>query len=546
MHQYLDWLKQNKILAAVIGLSTIGLALYANTLGNQMFWDDFDFILNNQYVRDWRYIPQYFSENIIAGANLVSNYWRPVLLLVFSMEYHIWGANPVGYHLVNMLFHIANALLLFFLLNNLFKSYKLSLLASLLFLIHPLQTESVSYANSLGDSLSVFFMLLGLNNYLHFRHNGDKSGGWWSTACFALALMSKETAIIYPGLVALLEFFHRFEASFKERLRALFKHLWPSVLTAAVYILLRATVLNFQNSFNLYNEQNVFTESILIRIFTFFKILATYLGLLFYPHDLHMERSISLGQSFFEPQVLLGFGIFSVMILAVIWFWKRHPAVSFGFLWFLFGLAPTSNIAVPINGLLYEHWLYLPMIGFWLAMLAGTYAVRSDFLGNSKRLNSLAIGILVLYCSFLSFKTIVRNREWRDPITFYNQTLRYSPDSYRVINNLGMAYADAGDSLQAKQMYERAIELDPTVQVAYHNLANAYAELGDTEQAAQNYLKAIELDPKFFYSYNSLTKLYLDQNNYAKAREVQEKFLPYSPNPEETKLLIEQIRKLEK
>ena len=118
MSTYWEYLKQNKILAACLGLSTIGFILYANTLGNQMFWDDFDFILNNQYVHDWQYIPKYFSENIIAGANFVSNYWRPVLLLVFSIEYHLWSSNPIGYHLVNMLFHIADVVLIFFLLNK--------------------------------------------------------------------------------------------------------------------------------------------------------------------------------------------------------------------------------------------------------------------------------------------------------------------------------------------------------------------------------------------------------------------------------------------
>ena len=570
MNTYWEYLKQNKIIAGIIGLTLVGIALYANTLGNQMFWDDFDFILNNQYVHDWQYIPKYFSENIIAGASLVSNYWRPVLLLVFSIEYHLWGANPVGYHIVSMLFHIADAILVFLLLNNLFKSYKLGLCTALFFLIHPLQTESVAYVNSLGDSLSVFFMLIGLNNYLHFRQSGEQSGWWWSLACFPLALMSKETAIVYPALIGLVEIFNtpvrnpefnsgsherdpESSSGLRQKLLNILKFTWPAWGTAGFYIFLRATVLNFQNTFNLYNEQNVFTESIFVRLFTFFKILATYIGLLFYPHDLHMERSIDVAQSFLAPGVWLGALILILILFLIIYFWKRNSAVSFGFLWFLIGLAPTSNIVVPINGLLYEHWLYLPMIGFWLAVvviLSGSEGSHVRFFGqwpqNDKILKVIVTIFFISYFMFLSYTTIARNREWRDPITFYNQTLKYSPNSYRVANNLGMAYADSGQTENAKQMYKRAIMLDPEVQVAYHNLANAYQNLGQTDLAVENYLKAIELDPEFFYSYNALTKLYLDQKDYTRSREIQERFLPYSPNPEETKLLIEQIKKLEK
>src|SRR3989344_3556288 len=85
-----NYLKQNKVLAAILGITLLGIVLYANTLNNQMFWDDNDFILNNQYVHNWKNIPQYFSENLIAGVGLVSDYWRPVLLMVFS------AARPVS------------------------------------------------------------------------------------------------------------------------------------------------------------------------------------------------------------------------------------------------------------------------------------------------------------------------------------------------------------------------------------------------------------------------------------------------------------------
>ena len=134
-----SFLTKNWLIAAIfVG---VGLSLYANSFSNQMFWDDDDGILNNAFVKDWSYFPQYFSENLIAGASLVSNYWRPMLLAVYSFEWHLWGDSPIGYHLVNTLAHIASAILLFFLLFKLFRRRWLAFLTSLIFLVHPLQTE---------------------------------------------------------------------------------------------------------------------------------------------------------------------------------------------------------------------------------------------------------------------------------------------------------------------------------------------------------------------------------------------------------------------
>ncbi len=508
MQQIKDYLKQNKILVAILGLALAGFILYANTFANQMFWDDNDFILNNAYVHDWKYIPQYFSENIIAGAGFVSNYWRPVLLGVFSIEYHLWGAHPFGYHLVNLLIHLADALLVFFLINGLFRKYKLSLLTALIFLIHPLQTEAVTYVNSLGDSLSVFFILLGLNNYLHFSQNNDRTSFWWSVACYPLALMSKETAIIYPALIAIIEFFQQPELNLKARLKNVARFIWPTLVVAGIYLLLRATALNFQNTFNLYDQDNLFTSHLSVRIFTFFQTLTTYFGLLFYPHNLHMERSLPLATNFFSQPVLLGFSLFVVLLAFIIYFWKKQPVVSFGLLWFLIGLAPTSNILVPINGLLYEHWLYLPMIGFWLAL----FALAAHAIPNKRYFWIPAFAGMTIWFLFLSVTTIVRNRQWHDPIRFYNQTLEYAPNSYRVVNNLGMAYADSNNYEKAIEMYSRAIQVDPTVQVGYHNLGNAYKSLEQNDAAIENFRKAIDLDPRFYYSYNAIADIFLKQN----------------------------------
>lgn len=542
MQKAIGFLKQNRTWLVILLFTVVGLTLYANSFHNQMFWDDNDGIINNAFIKDWHFFPKYFLENLIAGSGLVSNYWRPVLLIIFSVEWHLWHGHVLGWHLVNTLAHIFAAVLLFLVLKRFFRNFWLAFISSLFFLIHPLQTEAVTYVSGLADPLSAVFTLLGVWFYLNFKDEGGSKANSWNyilaLIMYPLAVMTKDSAVVMPALIALFNFFYEpASGSFRQKVISTIRHTYPFFLTTAVYALLRATTLNFQNTFNLYNEQNLYTSNFFVRLFTFFKVLATYFGLLLWPNHLHMERTVTLARSLLSWPVLLGILIL-LLLLAVVRSYKKYPIISFGILWFIAMFFPHSNLLVPTAGLIYEHWLYLPMAGLWLALF---YIIQINLPRLGRAAVLTGISALVVCVTFFSAKTISRNRDWHDPITFYNQTLAYSPDSYRIINNLGMAYDDAHEYAKAKKMYERAISLNPSVQVAYHNLGNTYKELGDTELAVRNFETAIRLDPTFSYSYNALTQLYLSQKNYGKARGVQESYLPHSPSPLDTLSLLVQI-----
>ena len=249
-----------------------------------------------------------------------------------------------------------------------------------------------------------------------------------------------------------------------------------------------------------------------------------------------MERSVEIATSFFSPSVIFGGLMFLGLLALAFSQFKRFPVLSFGILWFFIGLAPTSNLVIPISGLLYEHWLYLPMVGIFLILVW-----LGEVLTKRYNLQKILIGILIAFLIFLSVLTIDRNRDWQDPITFYNQTLKYAPTSYRVINNLGMAYDDKDDYEQAEKTYQRAISLDPSNPVAYHNLGNTYRKTGEIDSAIENFKTAISLNPKFIFSSNALISLYLENKNYKEAREVLENYLDYSDSKIDTLFLLAQI-----
>ena len=568
----------NKFLATV--LVVVGLATYALSFGNGLFWDDDDFILHNAYIQDTQYLPKLFSENVIAGSGLVSNYWRPVLLLVFSAEWHAWGDWAPGWHMVNALFHVTNGVLLFWILlrilpviarnesssdvaiysGNLWGLLRrlqgqsprndrgegeiaasppaggllamtgggkwMAFFVALVFLVHPVQVEAVAYANSLGDSLSVFFMFLGvlcLERFLDLRRTNRTYKTYMmlgvSVICYPLALMSKETAIVMPGLLVLVALqdykthkSYQTYKTYRTHISRLLRNLWPFAVIALTYLALRATTLNFKNSFNLYGQSNVFTDNLWVRLLTFCKIIVEYSKLIFWPANLHMERSLAFATSFFDGQVILGLVMIIGLLTTAWWFWRRNFLISFGIFWFFVALVPTSNILVPINGLLYEHWLYVPIAGLAVA-LVGLVSFMADRSHKSYRSNRTymtyaiaVIGTLVVVGMIL--RTVTRIQDWREPVTFYKQTLQFVPKDYKILNNLGMVLANRGDLPESIGYYNLAIAEDSSNPVAYHNLANTYAGLGNLPLAIEFYKKALEQDPEFLYSYGKLIQVY--------------------------------------
>lgn len=504
-----------------------------------MFWDDEDNILKNVYVQDWRYFSKYFSENLLAGAGLLSNLWRPLVLFSHSLEWHLWQNWALGYHFTNICLHLANTFLVFLLLKRWLKKPFLAWGVAIFFLIHPIQTESVTYVSGRGDVLSAFFVLLGLFFYTETKSSLSflKRRLFYllTLGSYFLALLTKEIAIVFPLYLFLGEIFvwqKRSKDKTQDYLNLSFR-LLPFFLMSAVYLFLRATVLNFQNTFNLYNEATFYTEHLWVRIFTFLKVLTLYFGLLFWPANLHMERTVEIPTSFFLIPVMLGLVALIGLISFALFSWRRQPKYSLAIFWFLAGFIPTSGILVPINSLFYEHWLYLPLIGFCLFW----GLVVSSLVRKFSRLK-LPIGVLVsVLVVFCLVQTVRRNADWRNPITFYENVLQYNQKSLRIWNNLGMAYAQAGETEKALRAYEKATQLDTKQESAatYHDLANLYQTLGQTQEAIKNYEKALSIDEKFIFSYLNLANLYLEQKKPSEAISVLKKATLIFPDNEQVK-----------
>ncbi len=537
-------MRDKKYLLIAIALLAVGFILYAPNLKNGLFWDDNDWIVNNVYVHSfsWANLKFIFSHDALAAIGLKSNYYRPFLFFTFMLNYLVGGVKPVIYHLTNNLIHIGNAILIFFLLDKFIKKRLVAILASLLFLIHPLQTEAVTYVAGRGDPLSVFLMLLALTTFLYEYR-------FCSYLLAILAILSRETAFLFPLylMVFLIAFIYKdgFLISFK---KSLIKAL-PFFGISFIYGISRLTVFNFQSTLNFYyNLSNAYTQHLSYRIYTFLHALAVYFRLIFIPTGLHMEREILVSTSLFQWPVWLGVLIILLIGINLLVLYKKEradihlfsnkgrsskktaPSESISsfrvwfFAWgfFFVGLTPTSGI-FPINALIYEHWLYFSLFGFF-TLLAFYLDVVFNFLKSKARpIFYITVVLFSAYLVFLSVQTVRRNIIWGKPDTFYQDIIKYEPTNIRAINNLAMYYVDHNRAKEAEDLYWRAIKLNDIIPAPYYNLGNILRDRKDIAGALELYKKSIEVDPQFSYGYMNIAAIYAQQGNLIEALNYLEK-----------------------
>jgi protein O-mannosyl-transferase len=490
---------------------------------------------------------------MISGAGMTTNYYRPVLLLSYAVDYKIWGLNSFGFNLVDVLLHILNAwlifILLFFLLSlrathdtprlargepplliegTFNRIFWLAFLPALIFLIHPLNTEAVDYVSGRADVMYVFFLLLSLIFYFNFSQakEAKKKIINYSAASifFILSLLTKETAIVLPVLAALLELVFLTDGSWPSRIKTAVKKIWPLFLILAAYLIFHFTVFNFNHISGTpagclgdYCSYGIFKRTLVFGL-----VILNYFKILFLPLGLHMERAVAEFGSIYSWKILAAAATILFWAAAAVIFWKKEKGIAFGFFWFFIILFPSSGILIKMLYPTYEHFLYLSMIGFWLAFF-GLIFILFDKLKNDRirtLLKQISFVMLIACVIFFAVLTIRRNLVWHDPITFYENNLKYSPQSFIEHTNLGIAYDDAGRFEEAIAQYRAAIAIADIYPQTHYDLANSLVSVKQYDEAEKEYLKTIAMDPGFALPYRNLYNLYIYLGEKDKAEQI--------------------------
>ncbi|MFA4990020.1 MAG: tetratricopeptide repeat protein [Candidatus Omnitrophota bacterium] len=461
-----------KIIAIqIISLVVLGFLVYANTLPGKFLWDDYGLVRDNPCIKNLAYLKKIFSMNIGAGLDAASNFYRPLQMLTYALDYSLWHLNAVGYHLTSIFFHIAVALAVYWLASIIFKNHWLSFLSGALFVIHPIHTEAVAYISGRADIMAAFFFLLTFIFYIKYLNSRSTKPLVLTLLFYPLALLSKENSVILPLL--LLFYHYIFRVKVKPRIFLFF------LFEIAGYFLIRLAVLKLQPIILPGNEPFYH------RLPGFFLALSEYVRLIFLPFNLHMEYGLRLFKCS-DSGVITGALILSAGLFCMFKKWK-NKIWPFALGWFLITLFPVANI-FPINAYMAEHWMYLPSVGVCLAV---SYAILN--LHSLKYYRLFAKILIVLLVFYYGYLTTQQNNYWRSPIILLERTLRYAPHSPRVNNELGNEYAAFGESKRAVEFYRQAITADPRYKSAYIGLGNLYCTADKPAEALAVYQKAARL-----------------------------------------------------
>ncbi|MGC3976110.1 MAG: tetratricopeptide repeat protein [Nitrospira sp.] len=442
------------------------VAAYWTGFSGDFHYDDGVAIFENPHLESWRH---YFGH--------LDHMVRPVLYATFLFDRRLYGGEPAGYHLLNLLLHVGSGLLIFRILRSAVADERSSIpfWTSLFFLLHPIATETVTYISGRASGLMAFCYLGALLLYVRATErigSGHVSQAPFiaSIALFLLAIGSKETAITFPIILLLWD--HVIRRKQGDELRtALFPHhlpFWIVLLLAAGWAMWHPRYHALaQFSFNL----RPWSDNLLSEVYA----TAYALLLCFTPWNQNFDHDLPVFHSLAQRPLPLDLLFLSILAGGAFIARRRFPLVAFGIAWFFLQLLPTSLI--PRTDLLSERNLYLPALGLLIALVSfGAHIKKrlSIALPRPAVVRAASLSFAVALALTLGLSTIQRNELYRDQLSLWADATLKSPNKARPHNNLGRAYALQGDWDRAIEEFRIAARLDPTFILAQQNLRDAY------------------------------------------------------------------------
>ena len=361
------------------------LITYFNSIRNEFVYDDWDLVVREKYEKGKPLL--YPFVNALRGGA-----YRPLRDISHAIDRLIWGEDPMGHHITNILIHTGNSIIVFYIALSIFlKSGTISnfsravlpaFLTSVFFGIHPIQTECVTWISGRRDILCGFFFFLGLLMFIKLRSRRKKYYIPGIILCYLLSLSSKEMGVTLPLVLMLYDYLYfrgsRFEINScrqntenrmqdtrgSRQYRLNTKYLYISLLILAIaFSILTLDVGTGQQRATFHGESRYLTTLAMA------KVAAEYIKLLFFPVNLCVEHIVSVPETVKDPVVLISLFIVAAILVTGIVTLKKNKLISFGIFWFFITLLPVSNILVPVRNMMAERYLYIPSVGFFI--LAG-------------------------------------------------------------------------------------------------------------------------------------------------------------------------------
>ncbi len=520
-------------------LSVIAFVIYANTLGHDFILDDSNAITENHFVKQGvQGIPDLLKTDYRAGYwTAKGTLYRPLSLVMFAVEWELWPNNPFPGHLINVLLYALTAFLLFTFLCRLLPDVSLIVppLITLLFITHPIHTEVVANIKSRDEILSFLLALGAFHVMLNYVKKESTALLAVIVFLFFLSFMAKEGSItLIAAVPVMLYFFTNIPLAKNLLVTGAF------VGGAAAYLVLRKMVLGEISDIPdvmLIDNFLIAADTAGEKTATAVMILGKYLGLLFYPHPLSIDYAFNqipiVNWSDYRP--ILSLLIHSLMIAVVIWRFKKKELWVFGIAFYLITISLYSNLVITIGSGFGERFLYVPSLGFCIAVVGGIAQLLQKQVSGAQnfteliRYNMVTILAVLLLSGVASAMTVVRNNAWSDHFTIYETDVRHAPNSARLNywygNEIMKEKALNAPNQQEKNRllddaissYNKALEIYPDYADAFGQRGLAWYRKGNNERAETDYKRAIELQVGQWKVYNNLGVVYGEKNNLPEA-----------------------------
>lgn len=486
----------------------VAFVTYLPTLRYGWVLDDPALIVNNPRIQSVHYLPAYFAEQmwVHISAHDATNYYHPLLLTWYLVQYLVFGLRPWAWHLIVILQHLMATALVYAVVHKLVPRTTTAAIAALLFAVHPVHVETVAWVCGGSESFYSIFFLGSLLAYLLW--NGTRRTHWMVTAIalYLLAALSKENAIVLPAVV----FVHAW--TFRNRSHSAAHGFRSAILRAGCFLPVAALCLAAR-TWALHGLTHTVTPiPAWPMILTWPSMALVYLRHLVFPVGLAEFYDVPYAIGFSVGQVLLP-ALFLAAVAGGIWYWgRRTPVVHFAALWSVISLLPFFELrALPWGEIVKDRYLYLPCVGF--AIVATLALERLGTKQPSEGIFLRTVSATAIVAAIFCFGSAYYSLFWADDLSLNTRGVAIAPHNLIARNNLGNALAAKGDDAGAAALYRQVLADEPRFALTMVNLAELEYRHGNYAETEHLLTRAIAI-----YDEDSNEYLYLGLAKFKQGR----------------------------
>lgn len=539
----------------LLALGILAIYAYSNSFDAPFVFDGVSYIIDNPIIKDMSYFTHPFKGGMSQTSEAFYQFKpRFIAYLSFALNYKLGGLDPRPYHALNLLIHIASAMLLYSITWLTLKTpklegsalqthaYTISALCAMLFVAHPVQVQAITYVVQRFASMAGMFTLAALAAYI-FAALSDKGVRRCTLYAMSLitvcmAMLSKQSAFTAPVLIIFYDLVF-LKGGRSERIARML----PMLVTMVIVPL---TMMNF--GAQLPKAVNTATVSHLVisrhdYFISEFRVIITYLKILFYPVNLMVDYDYPVSRSLTAPGVLPALGMILILIADAFYLLYQSrrtiPALALpalGIIWFFIALSVESSV-FQLDDLIFEHRLYLPSAGIVIAAVSGL------FIAFGERHARTLISALIMLACVLAVLTHERNELWRDPVALWRDNVQKAPGKVRPHHNLAVEYDARGMKDDAIGEFNAALAINPKDADLLTELGLTLASMGRMDEAMARYKEALASNPSLLKAHVNLGVLYYGDSKFDLARKEFEVALRIYPFDEQARMFLAEINK---